>query len=247
MSEKKYPPIPTALDPFHARRPMVRRSSTAKRVRGGTTTAATARKNKRERSRPRIPYVVILKYVRPEDRPKRTAAAFVVAPYIDARAKRMSGLTASTALQNMYYDAKGALTRYRAGDLKYDFETRRLREVHRFDVHNAAWLSEDTAFVPSLRDEVIAQRKDKHVQTHKRLRSTCATPAYLARHPLSSLHACPEPHKHTCRNLGTGKGSHCVRRFGSEKGYKGTGVVDEGDEDEGDDLSAFLCARLRMP
>lgn len=213
------------------------------------TTRKRERTHTRTRSRSRIPYVVVLQYVRPQDRPKRaSAAASAAAPYIEARAKKMSGLTAATALQNTYYDAKGALARYTPGDLRYDFETRRLREVHRFDVHNAAWLREDTAFVPSLRDEVLARRKDKHVQTHKRLRSTCATPAYLARHPLSSLRACPEPHRHTCRNLGTGKGSHCVRRFGPEKGYKGTGVVgDDQDEDEGQDLSAFLCARLRMP
>lgn len=191
----------------------------------------------------RIPYVVVLKYVRPNDRPKKGTPN--TTPYIEARAQKMSGLTEATALQNMYYDAKGRLRRYTSADLQYDIETRRLRPLRRFDVHNAAWLSEDTSFVPSLRDEVLRKRKDAHIRTHKRLRSTCASPAYLARHPLSSLRACPAPHRHTCRNLGTGKGSHCVLRFGAEKGYKGTEPA-EG-LDEGNDLSAFLCARLRMP
>lgn len=175
-----------------------------------------------------LPYSVVLKYV-PEAARKNRART----EYLEARARRMSGLRRDEALRNDFADRDGARTPYSVGHLAYDIRTGRLREVHRFDVHGAHWLTEDTAYA-------LADTARRRLARRGRL-STCATPIYLARHPMSDLRPCSR--HSTCKALGVGRGSHCVTR---RRRHALDAAYDAG-EAQAHDLSAFLCARMGLP
>jgi hypothetical protein len=156
------------------------------------------------------------------------------------------------ALQNKYVNARGAEVRYTVADLRYDMDAGILRESREFDVRNAEWLTEDTAFVMSetakeravrYRTAHITRRRKDGKPSKARLLSSCAPAAYRNRHPLTALRACAADER--CRYLGPGKGHHCVTR----KRATVSPIVAHDtryDRGETDDLSAFLCVRLGL-
>lgn len=208
-----------------------RGSATARRGRGAATATA-------KRGGAGLPYVRVLRYVPPAERAGRGASRpRPRVAYVEARARRMGGLSVDAALQNMYADARGRLVRYRPHDLAYDVKGGLLREVRRFDVHNAGWLTEHTAFDP--------ERGRGRGRRRRRLLSTCAPPAYVRRHPLSALAPCGPPHRRTCRHQGRGRGSHCVDRFGTAKksAHKSAHKSAQRQRQrDAADLSAYVCA-----
>ena len=206
-----------------------------------------------------LPYVVVLRYVPPSRARKERKA------YIEERAKRMGGLTPDVALQNLYADARGRLVRYQPADLKYDLDGGLLRPFHRFDIHNASWLSERTAFFQSTdsgrnatqqQQQQLTRRrqsKSKSKRTNRRgLLSSCCTRSYLQRHPLSALRPCAEPHRYACRHMGVGRGSHCVRRFklaptATQSPPPPPPSHPNTPDEPAEDLAGFLCAHLGLP
>ena len=211
-----------------------------------------------------VPRVTVLRYVPPEERRGRPRLG-----YIEARARRFGGLRPDVALQNSYADAQGRLRRYRAADLRYDLDGGLLREVRRYDVHSAAWLTEATSYVLSEASRAAAARLDAqadleaaHAKTATRrgraVLSTCASPAYLARHRLSALEPCPTGR---CRHLGPGKGRHCVThklrpvrpvpalvRYATQTRAHAPPqkAYDRDEPPEGPALARFLCGRMGL-
>lgn len=177
-----------------------------------------------------VPYVRVLRYVPPTER-KGVPRPRPRVAYVEARARRMGGLSVDAALQNVYADGRGRLVRYRPQDLAYDVKGGLLREVRRFDVHNAGWLTEHTAF--------DYERGRGRSRQSRRLLSTCAPPAYLRIHPLSALAPCGPPHRRTCKHKGRGRGSHCVDRFGTGRSTRRT--TKRSAQRDAADLSAYVC------
>ena len=184
-----------------------------------------------------IPRISRLRYV-PLHLRKKTKKARV--PYVEERAKKMSGLEPTVALKNKYHDANHQEKRYTKADLKYDMQGELLKLYQEYDTHNAKWLSEHTAF--ELENAYESSSIDPS------LLSTCESPGYIAKHPHTRLKPCRNMREYTCKHLGTGKGRHCVRT----KRHKGTAAdlylpnYDYGEE-SAKDLSQFLCKRLRLP
>ena len=194
-----------------------------------------------------LPYVVVLRYVAPSRARKERKV------YIEERAKRMGGLTPDVALQNLYADARGRLVRYQPADLQYDLDGGLLRPFHRFDIHNAPWLSERTAFQSTDNDtsssNIMQQqltRKRNRKRKNRRLMSPCCTRSYLERQPLSALRPCAEPHRYMCKHMGIGQGSHCIRRFKIAPTAMQPSPSNAPDEPT-EDLAGFLCAHLGLP
>ena len=195
-----------------------------------------------------LPHVLVLRYVAPHARRRKRERV----PYIEARAQRISGLRYDVALQNKYVNARGAEVRYTVADLRYDVDAGILRESREFDVRNAEWLTEDTAFMMSetakeravrYRTAHITRRRKDGKPSKARVLSSCAPAAYRIRHPLTALRACAANER--CRYLGPGKGHHCVTR----KRVTVSPIVAHDaryDRGETDDLSAFLCVRLGL-
>lgn len=205
-------------------------------------------KEKKEKKKMPLPYVLVLRYVPPHARRRKRDRV----PYIEARAQRISGLRYDVALQNKYVNARGAEVRYTVADLRYDVDAGILRESREFDVRNAEWLTEDTAFVMAdkakeravcSRTAHLTRRRKDGKPSKARVLSSCAPAAYRNRHPLTSLRACAAGDR--CRYLGPGKGHHCVTR--KRATVPAIAVPDtEYDRGETGDLSAFLCARLGL-
>ena len=195
-----------------------------------------------------LPYVVVLRYVAPSRARKERKA------YIEERAKRMGGLTPDVALQNLYADARGRLVRYQPADLQYDLDGGLLRPFHRFDIHNAPWLSERTAFQSTDNDrnatqqQLTRKRQSKRKRKNQRLLSSCCTRSYLQRHPLSALRPCTEPHRYMCKHMGIGQGSHCIRRFRvAPTAMQPPSPPPNAPDEPTEDLAGFLCAHLGLP
>ena len=187
--------------------------------------------------------MVVLRYVAPCRARKERKA------YIEERAKRMGGLTPDVALQNLYADARGRLLRYQPADLQYDLDGGLLRPFHRFDIHNAPWLSERTTFQST--DIAPSSNRTQQQLTRKRkkknqLLSSCCTRSYLQRYPLSALRPCAEPHRYMCKHMGIGRGSHCIRRFKIAPTAMQPPPPNAPDEPT-EDLAGFLCAHLGLP
>jgi hypothetical protein len=86
--------------------------------------------------------------------------------------------------------------------------------------------------------------------------STCASPAYLARHRLSALEPCPTGR---CRHLGPGKGRHCVThklrpvrpvpalvQYATQTHAPPPKAYDRDEPPEGPALARFLCGRMGL-
>jgi hypothetical protein len=206
------------------------------------------KKSPTKRRQMALPYIVVLRYVPAHARRRKRERV----PYIEARAMRISGLRYDVALQNKYVNARGAEVRYTVADLRYDLDAGVLRESREFDVRNAEWLTEDTAFAmsePAIQRAVrsrtahLTRRRKDGKPSKARVLSSCAPAAYRNRHPLTSMRACPADER--CRYLGPGKGHHCVTR--KRAVVPAIAVPDTGyDREETGDLSAFMCARLGL-